>query len=144
MINTERNHKLCIDCQKGYLKKCNTPKCKYTIKNYRNSTKYMKLKIIKYLKENNIEFYMCRICAQIVDKEHFETEEHIEKFNSVCKIKIDKSLKDSFITIKCKFNDSRYNYIYTDLYFKKRIREIILKNINTNKYYKSYIIIKMF
>ena len=103
------------------LKKCNTPKCKYTIKNYKNGTRYMKLKIIKYLKENNIEFYMCRICAQIVDKEHFDTEEHIEKINSVCKIKIDKSLEESFITIRCKFIDNRYNYIYTDLYFKKHI-----------------------
>ena len=70
---------------------------------------------------------MCRICAQIVDKEHFDTEEHIEKFNSVCKIKIDKSLKDSFITIRCKFIDNRSNDIYTDLYFKKHIREIIFK-----------------
>ena len=85
----------------------------------------MKLKIIKYLKENNIEFYMCRICSEIVDKEHFDTKEHIEKFNSVCKIKIDKLLEESFITIKCKFIDNRYNYIYTDLYFKKHIREII-------------------
>ena len=81
---------------------------------------------------------MCRICAEIVDKEHSETEEHINKFNSVCKIKIDKSLKDSFITIRCKFIVNRYNYIYTDLYSKKHIREIILKNIDTNKYYKIY------
>ena len=142
MVNVKRGHKLCKDYEKGYLKKCNTPKFKYTIKNYKDGTRYMKLKIINYLKENNIEFYMCRICGQIVDKEHFDTEEHINKFNSVCKIKIDKSLKDSFITIKCKFNDTRYNYIYTDLYFKKHIREIILKNIDTNKYYKSYIIKK--
>ena len=142
MVNTKRNHKLCRDCEKGYLKKCNTPKCKYPIKNYKNATRYIKQKIIKFLKENNIEFYMCRICAQIVDKNHFDTEEHINKFNSACKIKIDKSLKDSFITIKCKFIDTRYNYIYTDLYFKKYIREIILKNIDTKKYYKSYIIKK--
>ena len=85
---------------------------------------------------------MCRICAQIVDKEHFDTEEHIEKFNSVCKIKIDKSLKDSFITIKCEFIDNRYNYIYADLYFKKHIKEIIFKILDTNKYYKSYILKK--
>ena len=142
MVNVKRGHKLCQDCEKGYLKKCNTPKCKYTIKNYKNATKYMKLKIIKYLKENNIEFYMCRICSEIVDKEHFDTEEHIELFNTLCKIKIEKSLKDSFITIKCKFIDNRYNYLYTDLYFKKHIREIILKNIDTNKYYKSYILKK--
>ena len=35
-----------------------------------------------------------------------------------------------------------YNYIYTDLYFKKHIKDIILKNIDTTKYYKSYIIKK--
>ena len=96
MVNTKRKHKLCKDCENGYLKKCNTPKCKYTIKNYKNATKYMKQKIIKYLKENNIEFYMCRICSEIVDKNHFFTEEHIEKFNSVCKIKIEESLEKSF------------------------------------------------
>ena len=139
MVNVKRGHKLCQNCETGYLNKCNTPKCKYTIKNYKNSTRYMKLKIIKYLKENYIAFYMCRICAQLVDKEHFDTEEHIEKFNSACKIKIDKSLEESFITIKCKFIDTRYNYIYTDLYFKKHIKDIILKNINTNKFYKSNI-----
>ena len=142
MINTKRNHKLCNDCKKSYLKKCNTPSCKYTIKNYKNSTKYMKLKIIKYLKENNIEFYMCRICSEIVDKYHFELEEHINKFNTVCKIKIEKSLEDSFIKIKCKFIDTRYNYIYTDLYFKKYIKELILKNIDINKFYKSFIVKK--
>ena len=102
----------------------------------------MKQKIIKYLKENNIEFYMCRICGEIVDKNHFFTEEHIKKFNSVCKIKIEESLEKSFFKIKCKFLDIRYNYIYTDLYFKKYIRDLILENINTSKYYKSYIIKK--
>ena len=84
------------------------------------------------------------MCAEFVQKllKHFETEENIKNFNSVCKIKIDQSLKDSFITIRCKFIVTRYNYIYTDLYFKKHMREIILKNIDTNKYYKSYIIKK--
>ena len=37
----------------------------------------------------------------------------------------------------------RYNYIYSDLYFKKHIKELILKNINVDKYYKSYIIKKL-
>ena len=142
MINVKRNHKLCQDCETGYLNQCNTPKCKYTIKNYKNGTRYMKLKIIKYLKENNIEFYMCRICSEIVDKEHFDTEEHINKFNAACKIKRDKSLDDSFLKIKCKFIDTRYNYIYTDLYFKKYVKDLILKNIDINKFYKSFIVKK--
>ena len=140
MINVKRGHKLCKDCDNGYKIKCNTPKCKYTIKNYKNATRYTKQKIIKYLKENIIEFYMWRICAQVVDIDHFDSEEHIELFNTVCKIKIDKSLQDSFIKIKCKFIDTRYNYINTDLYFKKHIKELILKNINTTKYYKSFIL----
>ena len=143
MINTRHGYKLCKKCYRGYLYKCNTPSCKYTIKNYQGASKYMKLKIIKYLKENNIEFYMCRICSEIVDKEHFDTHEHIDKFNAACKIKIEKSLEESFIKIKCKFIDQRYNYIYTDLYFKKHIREIIIKNIDTTKYYKSYIVKKL-
>ena len=71
MVNVKRNHKLCQECENGYLKKCNTPKCKYTIKNYKDATRYTKQKIIKYLKENNIEFYACKICSEIVDKEHF-------------------------------------------------------------------------
>ena len=61
MVNVKRNHKLCQEYDNGFKIKCNTPKCKYTIKNYKDGTRYMKLKIIKYLKENNIEFYMCRI-----------------------------------------------------------------------------------
>ena len=126
MVNVKRGHKLCQKCVNGYKIKCNTPKCKYTIKNFKDGTRYMKLKIINYLKENNIEFYMCRICGQIVDfekKEHFDSEEHINKFNVAFKIKIDKSLEESFIKIKCKFIDNRYNYIYTDLYFLKKLEK---------------------
>ena len=102
----------------------------------------MKLKTIEYLKENKIEFYLCKICGQIVDKNHFDTQEHIDKFNDVCKIDIKKCFENVFLTINCKFLDTRYNYVYHDLYFKKYIKELILKNINVDKYYKSYIIKK--
>ena len=44
--------------------------------------------------------------------------------------------------MNCKFLDMRYNYIYSDLYFKKHIKELILKNISVDKYYKSSIIKK--
>ena len=68
IVNVKRGHELCKECQKGYLRKCNTPKCKYTIKNYQNASRYTKQKIIEYLKENNIKFYMCKICSEIVSK----------------------------------------------------------------------------
>ena len=90
MINFKRNHKLCPNCKSTYKTKYTSPKCKYTIQNYKTQSKYMKLKTIDYLKENKIEFYLCKICSKIVDKSHFNSEEHIEKFNSVCKIDIKK------------------------------------------------------
>ena len=143
MVNVNRGHKLCSNCKLSYKNKCTTPQCKYTIENYKNQTKYMKLKTIEYLKENNIEFFLCKICGEIVDKSHFDTQEHIDKFNEVCIIDIKKCFENAFLTINCKFLDTRYNYIYSDLYFKKHIKELILKNIDDDKYYKSYIIKKL-
>ena len=75
----------------------------------------MKLKIIDYLKENKIEFYLCKICGEIVHKSHLDTQEHIDKFNEVCKIDIKKCFENVFLTIivnltiNCKFLDMRYN-----------------------------------
>ena len=140
MVNTKRGHKLCLKCKSSYEKKCTSPKCKYTIDNYKSASKYMKLKTIDYLKESKMEFYLCRICGEIVNKVHFDSEEHIKKINSVCDI--EKSFKNAFISIKCQFFDTRYNYIYTDLYFKNHIKDMILKNIDDSKYYMSYILKK--
>ena len=100
MVNTKRGHKLCLNCKSSYKTKCTSPKCKYTIDKYRSASKYMKLKTIDYLKESKMEFYLCRICGQIVNKSHFESEEHIKKFNSVCDIEIKNLSKDLFINQK--------------------------------------------
>ena len=105
MVNVKKGHKLCLNCKSSYKTKCTSPKCKYTINNYKTSSKYMKLKTIDYLKENKIEFYLCRICGEIVNKSHFDSEEHIKKFNSVCSIDIKKSFKNAFISIKSQFYD---------------------------------------
>ena len=142
MVNTKRGHKLCLKCRSSYKTKCVSKQCKYTIENYKTASKYMKLKTIDYFKENKMEFYLCRICRQIANKSHFDSEEHIKKFNSVCDIEVKKSFKNAFISIISQFYDTRYNYIYTDLYFKNHIKNIILKNIDDTKYYKSYIIKK--
>ena len=136
-INYAQNVNLLI---KQNVTKCT--KCKYTIQKYKTASKYMKLKTIDYLKETKQEFYLCRICGEIVKKEHFDSESHIRTFNSVISIDINKSFENAFISIKCQFFDTRYNYIYTDLYFKKHIKDIILKNIDDTKYYKFYIIKK--
>ena len=142
MVNTKRGHKLCLNCKSSYKTKCTSKKCKYTIQKYKTASKYMKLKTINYLKETKQEFYLCRICQEIVNKSHFDSEEHIRKFNSVISIDVIKSFENSFISIKVQFFETRYNYIYTDLYFKKHIKDIILKNIDENRFYKSYIVKK--
>ena len=83
MVNVKNGHKLCSNCKLSYKNKCTTPQCKYTIENYKTQSKYMKLKTIDYLKENSIEFYLCKICGEIVDKSYFDTQENIDKFNEV-------------------------------------------------------------
>ena len=142
MINVKRGHKLCKICKSSYKTKCNSKQCKYTIEKYKTASKHMKLKTIEYLKETKQEFYLCRICQTIVKKEHFESQEHITRFNTVTSIQVRKSFENSFISIKMQFSDNRYNYIYNDLYFKKHIKDIILKNVNENVFYKSYIVKK--
>ena len=119
MVNVKRGHKLCNICKSSYKTKYISPKCKYTIENYKSASKYMKLKTIDYLRETKQEFYLCRICQEIVSRSHFDSEEHITKFNSVISIDIKKSCKNAFITIKTQFFETRYNYLYTDLYLKK-------------------------
>ena len=142
MVNVKRGHKLCPKCKSSYKTKCTSKQCKYTIEKYKNASEHMKLKTIKYLKETKQEFYLCRICQTIVKKEHFDSRKHINKFNTVTSIQIRKSFENSFISIKIQFYDNRHNYIYSDLYFKKHIKDIILKNVNDNVFYKSYIIKK--
>ena len=93
----------------------------------------MKNKIIKYLKENEIPYFSCKICQDIVIEDHFDSKEHIDKFNSACQIDIRK-FKDSCLVIDITFIDDRYNFVYIDRYFKKHIKDLILKNINAEKY----------
>ena len=50
MVNVKRGHVLCLKCKSSYKTKCTSPKCKYTIENYKSASKYMKLKTIDYLK----------------------------------------------------------------------------------------------
>ena len=142
MVNVKRDHKLCKICKSSYKKQCVSQQFKYTIKKYPSSSKYMKLKTIEYLKETKQEFYLCRLCQQIVSKEHFETDENIQKFNNSITINITKSFEHSFISIKCTFIETRYNYIYTDIYFKKHLKDLILRNIDETRYYKSFILKK--
>ena len=50
-----------------------------------------------------MEFYLCRICGQIVNKSHFDSEEHIKKFNSVSNIEIKNLFKKLLFQSKVNF-----------------------------------------
>ena len=93
------------------------------------------------MKENEIPYFSCKICQDIVKEDHFDSKEHIDIFNSICQIKI-KKFKDTCLVIEIFFIDDRYDFVYIDRYFKKYIKELILKNIDIKKYYKSYIVEK--
>ena len=99
MVNVRRGHKLCPNCKSSYKTKCTSPKCKYTIQKYKTASKYMKLKTIEYLKEKKQEYFLCRICHEIVSKDHFYSDEHIKTFNSVVSIDVEKSIKNFFIIL---------------------------------------------
>ena len=62
--------------------------------------KLNKLNSIDYLKENKMEFYLCRICQDIVSRSHFDSEEHIKKLNTACDIEIKNLSKELFINQK--------------------------------------------
>ena len=67
-----------------------------------------------------MEFYLCRICGEIVNKSHFDSEEHIEKFNSVC----DTEIKDLFKKLLFQSNVNSILLdiiIYTQIYILKII-----------------------
>ena len=142
MVNVKRGHKLCPKCKSSYKTKCTSQKCKYTIQKYKSASKYMKLKTIEYLKETKQEYFLCRICHEIVSKDHFYSDEHIKTFNSVVSIDVKKSIRNCFISIKTQFYNTTYNAIYTDFYFKKKMKVLVLENTDVNKFYKSYILKK--
>ena len=115
MVNTKRGHKLCDKYKSSY-----KTKCKHTIDNYKSASKYMKLKTIDYLKDNKIEFSLCRICQEIVNKSHFDSEEHIKKFNSVCDIEIKNLLK--MLLLQLNVNSMILHIIiYTPIYNLKNM-----------------------
>ena len=47
-----------------------------------------------------MEFYLCRICQEIVSKSYFDSEEHIKKFNTFCDIEIKNLSKELFYQSK--------------------------------------------
>ena len=67
-----------------------------------------------------MEYYLCRICGEIVNKSHFDSEEHIKKFTGVCDIEIKNLFKKLLF-------QSKVNLLIQDIITYMQI--YILKNI---------------
>ena len=78
----------------------------------------------------------CLLCEEIVNKKHYFEKSHIDNFDKNITIKTKKSIKNKFIDIIFDFHIIDRNIFYKDLYFKDKVKNLILKNCDKNKNYK--------
>ena len=78
----------------------------------------------------------CLLCKQTVNKNHYFSKKHIDNFNKNITIKTRTSIKKKFIDIIFDFHIVDNNVFYKDLYFKDKVKSLILENRKKNKTYK--------
>ena len=98
-----------------------------------------------YCNKHNISFLKfcksceqmdCLFCNETVNKSHYFSKQHIDKVNNNISVKIRTSLKKKFIDIIIDFHIIDKNVFYTDLYFKDKLKNLILKHREKDKNYK--------
>ena len=89
---------------------------------------------LKYCKE--CEQFDCLLCEETVNKTHYFSEKHSDKVNNNISIKIKTSIKKKFIDIIIDFHIIDKDVFYKDLYFKNKLKSLILKHRNKDKNYK--------
>ena len=70
------------------------------------------------------------------NKNHYFSKKHIDNFNKNITIKTRSSIKKKFIDIIFDFHIIDKNVFYKDLYFKDKVKSLILKNRKEDKNYK--------
>ena len=78
----------------------------------------------------------CDLCKIDTNKRHYFLKEHIDNFEKNITIKIKTSIKKKFIDIIIDFNKVDKDLFYKDLYFKDRVKKLILKHKKKNRNYK--------
>ena len=78
----------------------------------------------------------CVLCDETVNKTHYFQKKHIDNFNKNITIKTRTSIKKKFIDIIFDFHIIDKDVFYKDLYFKGKVKSLILKNRKNNKNYK--------
>ena len=92
---------------------------------------------ISYLKScKECEKFDCLLCDETVNKEHYFSKQHIDNFDKNITIKTRTSIKKKFIDIIIDFHIVDKDVFYKDLYFKDKVKSLILKHRKEKKEYK--------
>ena len=78
----------------------------------------------------------CLSCNQTVNKSHYFSKKHIHNFDKNITITTRNSIKKKFIDIIFNFHLIDKNVFYKDLYFKDKLKTLILKHCKKHKNYK--------
>ena len=89
---------------------------------------------LKFCKE--CEQMDCLLCDETVNKNHYFSKKHIDNFDKNITIKTRTSIKKKFIDIIFDFHIIDKDVFYKDLYFKDKVKSLILKHRKKDKEYK--------
>ena len=78
----------------------------------------------------------CLLCNQNVNKQHYFSKKHIDNFDKNITITTRNSIKKKFIDIIFNFHMINVDVFYIDLYFKDKVKSLILKHCKKDKNYK--------
>ena len=82
----------------------------------------------------------CLLCNQTVNKEDSFSKKHIDNFDKNVTITTKNCIKKKFIDTMFDFHIIDKDVLYKDLYFKDKVKSLILKNCKKDKNYKLSII----
>ena len=78
----------------------------------------------------------CLLCNQTVNKRHYFSKKHIDNFDKNITITTKNCIKKKFLDIIFDFHLIDKDTFYKDLYFKDKVKSLILKNCKKDKNYK--------
>ena len=78
----------------------------------------------------------CLLCNETVNKQHYFSKKHIDNFDKNVTITTKNSIKKKFIDIIFNFHIIEKDVFYKDVYFKDKVKTLILKNPKKDKDYK--------
>ena len=109
MINIKKGHILCKEHNISYSKDSYCKECEKT---------------------------NCLLCNQTLNKNHYFQKGHINNFDKNITITITNYVKKKFVDIIFNFHIIDKNIFYKYLYFKDKVKSLILKNCKKDKNYK--------